>query len=157
MSVTLLWDVQDAVTAALTAALSVPVYSTDDLIGNEARAYVAVGERDPDADDVVAERAIADSGNRWHDELGAIQCVIEAWSTDTAGSALASLRTQVRGLLDTCVGAINADPSLGGLLDLPGHAFVSLIGLRQGQTPEGPIVRAAFTVSYSALITEGTT
>lgn len=153
MSATLLWDVQDRVTAILSAALSVPVYSTDDLVGDEARAYVTVGERDPEADDVVAERAIADAGNRWHDELGAIQCVVEAWSGDN----VAAVRATVRSLLDQCVGAINSDPSLGGLLDLPGHAFVSLIGLRQAQTSRGPIVRAAFTVSYSALITEGTT
>ena len=157
MSLTLLWDVQDAVTAALTAAAPVPVYSTDDLIADDTTAYVTVGERDPDADDVTAERAIADSGNRWHDELGAVQCVVEAWSNDPAPDVLAGLRTQVRELLDTCVGAINADPTLGGLLPPPGHAFVSLIGLRQGQTQQGPIVRAAFTVSYSALITEGNT
>lgn len=149
MSVTLLWDVQDAVTALLTATVSTPVYSTDDLIGDDARAYVTVGERDPDSDDVTAERSLADAGNRWHDELGAIQCVIECWD----GDDMAAVRAAARTLLEQCVGAINADPTLGGLLKAPGFAFVSLVGLRQAQTSNGPLVRVAFTVSYAALIT----
>lgn len=53
---TLLWDVQAAVKAALTAAVTVPVYDAGDLVGDDATAYVTVGEAAENGDTATAEQ-----------------------------------------------------------------------------------------------------
>lgn len=148
---TLLWDVQAAVKTALSAAVAVPVYDAGDLVGDDATAYVTVGEAAENGDTATAEQEeslLGDLG--WRDETGEIPCVIDVWD---GGTDIGPLRLVARPLLDACVGAVCSDPSLGGLLAAPGFAEVTSLRLREGQTDRGALVQAGFTVQYRSLIT----
>lgn len=148
---TLLWDAQAALKTALTAAVSVPVYDSGDLVGDDARAFVVIGDPSDEGDTATADQELSDlGGNRWRVESGDVGCFIEVWD---GGTNIAPLRTEAKALLTACMDAVKSDPTLGGLLTLPGFAQVSSVRLREGQTDRGVLVRVGFTVGYSALLT----
>jgi hypothetical protein len=148
---TLLWDVQAAVKALLTGALEVPVYDAGEMVGDDPGAYVTVGEAAENGDTATAEQTESPLGDPgWRDETGEIPCVVEVWE---GGTDIAPLRLTARPLLDGCVAAVRADPTLGGLLPAPGTAQITSLRLREGQTDRGALVQAGFTVTYTALLT----
>ncbi len=147
---TLLWDAQEALRTLLAAAVQVPVYDAGDLVGEDDRAFVVVGDPSDEGDTATAEQVTSNMGNLWRDETGSLPCRLEVWTGDTA---IAPLRATARALLTACTDAVHADRSLGGLLVLPGFAEVTAVSLREGQTERGALVSAGFTVSYSALLT----
>lgn len=148
---TLLWDAPAAVKAVLDAAVAVPVYEAGELVGDDERAYVTVGEVGEDGEIASAtQEATALGGNQWHLETGSIPCALEAWD---GGADIASVRVTAKALLTACVQAVRNDRSLGGLLVLPGLAEVTDLRLSEGQTSRGVLVRAGFTVRYTALLT----
>lgn len=144
---TLLWDVQAAVKALLTAAVAVPVYDAADLIGEDARAFVTVGQAGEDDDTATAEQTPNGAGYPFRDEAGEIPCTITAWD---GGTEIAPLRATAKALLTACTSAVLANRSLSGLLSAPGLAEVTTLRLREGQTDRGALVDITFTVRYSA-------
>jgi len=144
---TLLWDAQAAVKALLTAAVAVPVYDAGDLVGEDARAFVTVGEAAENGDTATAEQSANGAGNGWRDEVGEVPCAVTVWDGSTD---IAPLRVTAKALLSDCTGAVLADRTLGALLTQQGLAEVVSVALREGQTDRGALVSAAFTVRYSA-------
>lgn len=144
---TLLWDAQAAVKALLTAAVTVPVYGAGDLVGDDARAFVTVGEPADSGDTATAEQSANRAGNQWRDEVGDIPCTVNVWD---GGTSIAPLRVTAKQLLTACTAAVLNDRTLSGLLVPPGLAEVVSVRLREGQTDHGALVSAGFTVRYSA-------
>lgn len=90
------------------------------------------------------------SGVSMRDESGTIVCSAWVWHGD---ADLATLRSRAEAIVTNCENAVNADPSLGGLLSEGYLAQVTSFRSRQQQTSAGAIVRAVFDVSYTALLT----
>lgn len=159
---TALWDVRAALAAMFAAALEQRV--SDGPLGNTTapKAFVIVGSTggdvgsdtfglgDIDDDGCSVSQARSKVGNNWRDETGSITCAAWAWN---GGSAFGPLRTTVSGIVDVIEAALQADRSLGQLLVPPGNAEFTDLRFAEQQTKKGAVVRAVFTVSYTALLT----
>lgn len=156
---TLLWAVRDALVAL--CATAVPAGTT--IFNGPAakttlpRSYVLVGSDGGDTgvgdgaglqDGGEAEQSEHPIGNGFRQERGSVPC--SAWAWD-GGTDLAPHRVTVGGLIDPFVAAIEADRTLGGLLDPGWFAEVTGLRLREAQTSKGAIAGAVITVSYRAL------
>lgn len=86
----------------------------------------------------------------WRDETGEVDCTAIAW---TGGDDLEQIRADVDAIVAACEAALNADPTLGGLLSLTGFAEVTSLDVRETRTSKGPYVEAVFTTSYSTVLT----
>jgi hypothetical protein len=141
-------EVTAALVAMFTTALTVPVYDGAAVTEQIPPAYVVVGWSE-DAEDSVVDLAPSPMGNRWADEAGAIQCAAYAWSGD---STLAANGVIAQALVDDCRATVQNDPTLGGVLTAGYLAWVSRVARTRSQD-SGPVVKYAFTVSYTQLLT----
>lgn len=150
-----LWLVRPALHSRFDAALTVPVYDGPRVRTETPKQFVVVGANTGGGEDIgPAMRSVqtpSPHDGTWRHEEGEVDCVAVAWAGD---SDLAALRTAARALVDACETAVNADRSLGGLLQPTNNfAEVTALEIREAQTDKGAFVEAVFTVSYGTLLT----
>lgn len=115
------------------------------------REFVLVGSTGEDEDGGVIDRVSSDLGpGTWRDESGEVICSVWSWS---GGNDLSQRRALALATTSTLIEAVEADPSLGGLLTAPQLAEVLDVRYQPRQTETGAIVRVVFTVSYRTLET----
>lgn len=131
-------------------AVSVSVYEGQPTAVND-RQFVVVnstGETGEDLTTVRLEPSTLGPGT-WLDESGEVACSAWSWS---GGTDMSARRAEALSLGASCVTAVQADRTLGGLLVGP-DAVVSELRLEATQFKEGPLARVSFTVAYQALNT----
>lgn len=141
----------EAVTAALVtlfdAALAVPVFDGETATGQKPPAYVIVGWSD-DGEDSVVDLTPSAMGNRWFDEDATTECAAYSWA---GNGTLAEHGAISAALVEDCIAALAADPTLGNVLVPPYAAYVSRAARIRNVEGE-PIVKYRFTISYTNLI-----
>jgi hypothetical protein len=102
-------------------------------------------------DGCVVAQELSPMGNNWRDERGEITCA--AWAHG-GSTDIVPLRQLVTILVDVVEVRLQTDRSLGGAIDPRlGRAEFAGMRVRELQTPKGAVVRAVFTVSYTATLT----
>lgn len=152
-----LWPVRTALVAQLTAALEdtdTVVFDGPRVRGNPPAQFLIIGASGEIADVPYARTVQAPSamGNGWRDELGEIDCTVVTWSG--GADELPALRSAAEAVIDVCEASINADRTLGGVLQ-PKNLGAEVTGLevREAQTAKGPFVEAVFTIAYATVLT----
>lgn len=151
-----LWLVRPALHSMFESVLTdAKVYDGPRPRSETPKRFVIVAAGSGTGDDTgAAQRSVqspSPMGGGWRHEDGEIDCVAVSWSGDTD---LAGSRDAAREMVDRCEAAINADPTLSGVLT-PSNNFAEVItlDLREAQTDKGAFVEAVFTVSYGTLLT----
>lgn len=146
-------DVTDALVAAFTAALPVPVFDGPQAQRPTDPQFVLVGASEIDGNDgeeASSNSNRSDMGNGGlREDTGEVTCSAWAWSGDTD---LAALRRQALGLVDRCQDVLTAAPQLGGALPFGYYADVGSVRIRQEQTGSGALARVTFSVTYTTLL-----
>lgn len=161
---TQLWAVQDTLFTLFTEAVAgedkVRVFrGPRERSGSAPRGAVLVGAdggdtgTDPPLEDALtAEQNLDSMGpGTWRREQGSILCAVWTW---TGSKDVQIARSSSMSLFELCEAALVADPTLGGLLVADGRAEISNFSVREQLTNGGPVVRVAFVVAYSALLTD---
>lgn len=147
----------DSVTTYLVGLFSTAVSPTRAYAGPyppavNAERFVVVNSAgdDPPEDTATAELTPSTLGpGTWLDETGEVTCSAFAWSGDTD---VDTVRTSALALANACVGAVQDDRTLGGLLFMP-TAVTSDLVPTTAQFATGALCRVTFSVTYSHLNT----
>lgn len=146
----ILAEVIDRLVTVFDAAVAVDVYDGPKPEAVNKPQFVVVGSSGDDEDGAAADLTPSDTGpGGWLDETGEIICSAWSWS---GGTDVATRRSEALSLAESCLSALHADRTLGGLLVVPG-AVTSTLRYEARQPESGAIVRVSFTVAYTALIT----
>lgn len=151
-----LWVVRPALFTLFSAAqpASVAVYDGPRPRGDTPKKFLLVGVNSGLDEGSEAMRAIQspsamDGG--WRDEVGEIDCCAVTWTGD---DDMTAIRDAARDIVATCETAVNADPTLGGVLTLNNNqAELVRLDIREARTDKGPFVEATFTVAYATVLT----
>ncbi len=148
---TAIGDVVPALVSVFTTALSpVVVYSGPKPTADYAQEYLCVAFDPEGAEAVTTEQEISPMGNRWVQEDGTVTCSITCWSGD---DDFAALLVRADDLLDLADAALVANPTLGVLSSGNFARVLGRTSMTQTSDGTGSLVRLAFTVTYSSLLT----
>lgn len=111
--------------------------------------FVLVGSTGEEEDGATIDRPESNLGpGGWREEVGDIVC--SAWSY-SGGTDIATRRANAMSTTAALIAAVEADPSMGGLLTAPRRAEVLDVRYQPRQTDTGAIVRIIFSVTYRSL------